>query len=100
LIATLRVLIEPTAIEGINHHIAFHIDDVVCGLHVRNGVAVPTAGDDSDSTVVMSEKALHAMLKGSALWSDLVGDGSVSITGDVGAIDKFRKALENKGFSS
>ncbi|MEI6743238.1 MAG: alkyl sulfatase dimerization domain-containing protein [bacterium] len=100
LIATLRVLIEPSAIEGMNHHIAFGIEDVVCGLHVRNGVAVPTAGDNSDSTVVMSEKTLHAMLKGSALWSDLVGDGSVSITGDVGAIDKFRKALENKGFSS
>jgi hypothetical protein len=48
----------------------------------------------------MSEKTLHAMLKGSALWSDLVGDGSVSITGDVGAIDKFRKAIENKDFSS
>jgi alkyl sulfatase BDS1-like metallo-beta-lactamase superfamily hydrolase len=100
LIATLRVLVEPSAIEGMNHHIAFHVDDVVCGLHVRNGVAVPTKGDNSNSTVVMSEKTLHAMLKGSALWSDLVGDGSVSITGDVGAIDKFRKALENKGFSS
>ena len=100
LIATLRVLIEPSAIEGMNHHIAFRIDDAVCGLHVRNGVAVPTTGDNSNSTVVMSEKTLHAMLKGSALWSDLVGDGSVSITGDVGTIDKFRKALENKGFSS
>jgi alkyl sulfatase BDS1-like metallo-beta-lactamase superfamily hydrolase len=100
LIATLRVLIEPSAIEGMNHHIAFRIDDAVCGLHVRNGVAVPTTGDNSNSTVVMSEKTLHAMLKGSALWSDLVGDGSVSITGDVGAIDKFRKAIENKGFSS
>ena len=100
LIATLRVLIEPSAIEGMNHHIAFHIDDVVCGLHVRNGVAVPTAGDNPNSTVAMSEKTLHVMLKGSALWSDLVGDGSVSITGDAGAIDKFRKALENKGFSS
>jgi alkyl sulfatase BDS1-like metallo-beta-lactamase superfamily hydrolase len=100
LIATLRVLIEPSAIEGMNHHIAFRIDDAVCGLHVRNGVAVPTTGDNPNSTVVMSEKTLHAMLKGSALWSDLVGDGSVSITGDLGAIDKFRKALENKGFSS
>jgi len=100
LIATLRVLIEPSAIEGMNHHIAFRIDDAVCGLHVRNGVAVPTTGANPDSTVVMSEKTLHAMLKGSALWSDLVGDGSVSITGDVGTIDKFRKALENKGFSS
>jgi alkyl sulfatase BDS1-like metallo-beta-lactamase superfamily hydrolase len=100
LIATLRVLIEPSAIEGMNHHIAFRIDDAVCGLHVRNGVAVPTTGANPDSTVVMSEKTLHAMLKGSALWSDLVGDGSVSITGDVGAIDKFRKAIENKGFSS
>jgi alkyl sulfatase BDS1-like metallo-beta-lactamase superfamily hydrolase len=100
LIATLRVLIEPSAIEGMNHHIAFRIDDAVCGLHVRNGVAVPTTGANPDSTVVMSEKTLHAMLKGSALWSDLVGDGSVSITGDVGAIDRFRKAIENKGFSS
>lgn len=100
LIATLRVLVEPSAIDGMNHHIAFHIDDFLCGLHVRNGVAVPTAGANADSTVVMSQKTLHALLKGSVLWSDMVAESSVSINGDVGAVDMFRKALENKGFSS
>ena len=100
LIATLRVLVEPSAIEGMNHHIAFHIDDVVCGLHVRNGVAVPTTGANPDSTVVMSQKTLHALLKGSVLWSDMVAESSVSIIGDTGSVDRFRKSLENKGFSS
>jgi alkyl sulfatase BDS1-like metallo-beta-lactamase superfamily hydrolase len=67
---------------------------------VRNGVAVPTTGANADSTVVMSQKTLHALLKGSVLWSDMVVENSVSISGDVGAVDRFRKALENKGFSS
>ena len=83
-----------------NHHIAFHINDVVCGLHVRNGVAVPTTGANPDSTVTMSQKTLHALLKGSVLWSDVVAESSVSISGDADAVNKFRKALENKGFSS
>jgi hypothetical protein len=34
------------------------------------------------------------------LWSDMVVENSASISGDVGAVDRFRKALENKGFSS
>jgi alkyl sulfatase BDS1-like metallo-beta-lactamase superfamily hydrolase len=86
--------------NSLNHHIAFHIDDVVCGLHVRNGVAVPTTGANPDSTVTMSQNTLHALLKGSVLWSDTVAESSVSINGDTDAVNRFRKSLENKGFSS
>ena len=78
----------------------FIIDDVVCGLHVRNGVAVPTAGASPDSTVTMSQKTLHALLKGSVLWSDMVAESSVLMSGDADAVNGFRKSLENKGFSS
>jgi hypothetical protein len=34
------------------------------------------------------------------LWSDMFAESSVSINGDTDAVNRFRKALENKGFSS
>ncbi|MSO59352.1 MAG: MBL fold metallo-hydrolase [Ilumatobacteraceae bacterium] len=100
LIHTLRVLLEPSKAQGINHHLAFHIDDETCGLHVRNCVAVPTDGSGAQSTATMSRKTLHALMGGATSWTSMVADGSVVLTGDAATIDRIRLAIDNAGLSS
>ena len=100
IISTLRVTIEPTLIEGINHHIAFVVDGERNGLHVRNGVAVPTNGIGSSSTVTVSRENLIAVLSNRKTWSDCVREGSITITGDVAAIDTIRTAFDVEGLRS
>ena len=99
-ISTLRVTIEPTLIEGINHHIAFVVDGEQIGLHVRNGVAVPTSGDGASSYATMSRETLVSVLANRKTWSDCVREGSITITGDAAAIDAIRTAFEVEGLRS
>ena len=98
--STLRVTIEPTLIEGINHHIAFVVDGEQIGLHVRNGVAVPTNGIGASSTAMVSRENLIAVLSNRKTWSDCVREGSITITGDAAAIDTIRTAFEVDGLRS
>jgi alkyl sulfatase BDS1-like metallo-beta-lactamase superfamily hydrolase len=100
LIHTLRVLLEPTRVNGVNHHIAFTVGDETCGLHVRNGVAVPTDGWGAQSVVTMSRETLISVLSGRAVWSAAAGDGRITISGDVATVDQIRKAFDSEGMSS
>ena len=100
LIHTLRVLLEPSKAEGINHHVAFHVGAEICGLHVRNCVAVPTDGSGAQSVVTMSQKTLHAVMGRGGSWSSLAADGSIALSGDAVMIDRIRLAIDNAGFAS
>jgi alkyl sulfatase BDS1-like metallo-beta-lactamase superfamily hydrolase len=100
LVHTLRVIVDPEKIEGINHHVAFTIGDETCGLHVRNSVAVPTDGWGATSVVTMSRATFMGILSGKSSWSENVGDGSIKISGDAETIDRIRLALDSKGFMS
>ncbi|MEY3265587.1 MAG: hypothetical protein RLY19_662 [Actinomycetota bacterium] len=100
LVHTLRVIVDPAKIEGINHHVAFTIGDETCGLHVRNSVAVPTDGWGATSVVTMSRVAFMGILSGKSSWSEYVADGSIKISGDAETIDRIRLALDSKGFTS
>ena len=100
LVHTLRVIVDPAKIEGINHHVAFTIGDETCGLHVRNSVAVPTDGWGATSVVTMSRTTFMGILSGKSSWSGYVGDGSIKISGDAETIDRIRLALDSKGFTS
>lgn len=100
LVHTLRVIVDPAKIEGINHHVAFTIGDETCGLHVRNSVAVPTDGWGATSVITMSRTTFMGILSGKSSWSDSVGDGSIKISGDADTIDRIRLALDSKGFTS
>ena len=100
LVHTLRGIVDPAKIEGINHHVAFTIGDETCGLHVRNSVAVPTDGWGATSVVTMSRATFMGILSGKSSWSENVGDGSIKISGDVETIDRIRLALDSKGFMS
>lgn len=100
LVHTLRVLLEPSKAEGINHHVAFHVGAEICGLHVRNCVAVPTDGSGAQSVVTMSHKTLHAVMGRGGSWSSLAADGSIALSGDAVMIDRIRLAIDNAGFAS
>ncbi len=99
LIHTLRVLVDPDAIDGVNHHVAFVVGDETTGLHVRNSVAVPTDGWGAQSMVKMSRATLLGMLSGRALWSEELATGAIAVSGDSDTVDRIRRSFENKGFA-
>ena len=99
LIHTLRVLFDPDAIDGVNHHVAFVIGDETAGLHVRNSVAVPTDGWGAQSMVKMSRATLLGLLSGRTLWSEELAGGAIAVSGESDTVDRIRRAFENKGFA-
>ena len=100
LIHTLRVIVDPDKIGGINHHIAFVIGDETAGLHVRNSVAVPTDGWGATTMVKMSRPTLLTLLSERTTWSKELADGAIVVSGDTAVVDRVRVAFENKGFAS
>ncbi len=99
LVHTLRVLLEPSRVDGVNHHIAFTVGDETCGLHVRNAVAVPTDGWGAQSAVTMSRETLLGVLSGRKKWRDEVESGAVKISGDTGAVMTVCAAFDHPGFA-
>ncbi|MFM8906361.1 MAG: hypothetical protein ACKOIZ_01900, partial [Actinomycetota bacterium] len=100
IIATLRVTLEPSLVEGVDHHVAFVIDGNRCGLHVRNGVAVPTDGTGAYSVVQLSRDTLVNVLSGRVAWSDAARNGDITVSGDSHGLDIVRKAFEVEGLRS
>lgn len=97
IVATLRVLVDPEKIMGIDHHVAFLVDGDECGLHVRNCVVVPTNGWGATSVVRMTREVLLAVLSGKKMWSDAVADGSLTVSGDGHVVDDIRRAFDVDG---
>jgi alkyl sulfatase BDS1-like metallo-beta-lactamase superfamily hydrolase len=99
IVHTLRVIMDPDKIEGMNHHIAFTVGDETCGLHIRNSVAVPTDGWGAQSLVTMSRDIFMGVVSGRLPWSEAFAAGDIKVSGDIAAVDQFRTSLENKGFA-
>jgi alkyl sulfatase BDS1-like metallo-beta-lactamase superfamily hydrolase len=100
IIHTFRVLIDPTKIEGINHHVAFTVGEETAGLHVRNGVAVPTNGWGAQSLVTIPRAVFISLVSGKTMWSASVASGDIKVSGDTAMVDRIRTAIENKGIAS
>jgi alkyl sulfatase BDS1-like metallo-beta-lactamase superfamily hydrolase len=99
LIHTLRVIVDPDKIAGINHHIAFVVGNETAGLHVRNSVAVPTDGWGATTMVKMSRTTLLVLLSERSTWSKEFSDGAIVVSGDAAVVDRVRLAFDNKGFA-
>lgn len=99
IVHTLRVIMDPDKIEGMNHHIAFTVGDETCGLHIRNSVAVPTDGWGAQSLVTMSREVFMGIVGGRRAWSEAFAAGDIKVSGDIASVDQFRTSLENKGFA-
>lgn len=100
IIATLRVTLEPSLVEAVDHHVTFLIDHERCGLHVRNGVAVPTDGDGAHSVVRLSRDTLIAVLSGRIAWTEAVQRGEIQVSGDGTMLNVVRKAFDVEGLRS
>lgn len=99
LVHTLRVLLEPAKVEGVDHHIAFVIGDEEAGLHIRHCVAVPTNGWGATSVVRMTKQTFIEVLCGKTMWSDAQKRGDINVSGEDALVDSIRKAFENKGIA-
>jgi alkyl sulfatase BDS1-like metallo-beta-lactamase superfamily hydrolase len=99
IVHTLRVLVDPDQIEGMNHHIAFTVGDETCGLQIRNSVAVPTDGLGAQSLVTMSRDIFMAVVSGRLPWSEAFAAGDIKMSGDASSVNQFRLSLDNKGFA-
>jgi len=79
----LRVTLDPTLVDGVDHHLAFEIDGtVVTGLWIRNSVAVVTNGSGADSCVATSLDTWATVVSGGSGLDALVASGEITITGD------------------
>lgn len=113
IVNTLRVTLEPTLVEGVDHLVTFVIDGERHGLHVRNGVAVPTGADDggsggasgaavaqSTSEATISRATLIDVLSGRTTWSENVASGAIRVSGDSKTLDVVREAFDVPGLKS
>ncbi|MEN9683900.1 MAG: hypothetical protein RLZZ427_1651 [Pseudomonadota bacterium] len=91
----LRVLLDPARANGIDHHIAFRLDQhQTVGLHVRNSVAVVTNGAGAESTVELSWSDLAAFLAGQCELVDLADRSAVAITGNRAEIGRTLRCFD------
>ncbi|NBN96599.1 MAG: hypothetical protein EBV41_03095, partial [Actinobacteria bacterium] len=89
IINTLRVTLEPSLVEGIDHLAGFVVDGERLSLHVRNGVAVPTRGSGaavsadagSASEATLTRNTLIDVLSGRTTWSENVASGAIRVSG-------------------
>ena len=79
----LRVLVDPTALDGIDAHVAVDLGARGrAGLHVRNNVCVPTDGADADHVLSMTPETWAHLLTGRTTMPDATTHGLVTIDGD------------------
>ncbi len=97
LIQTMRVLLDPTLVEGVSCQIRFVIDEETVGLHVRNCVAALTSGQDATNELVTTRAHLNALFNNKAKLSDLLASGDVVVRGDQGAVVATLAAFEIDG---
>ena len=111
IVNTLRVTLEPTLVEGVDHLVTFVIDGERHGLHVRNGVAVPTsaasgagaasgASAASSSEATLSRATFIDVLSGRTTWSENVASGAIRVSGDTKQLDAVRVAFDVPGLKS
>ncbi|MEM7101285.1 MAG: alkyl sulfatase dimerization domain-containing protein [Pseudomonadota bacterium] len=94
----LRVVLDPTRSVQINTHIAWHFSDgAKAGLHIRNGVAVPTDGSQADYSLTLSQETWAEILGGKQSLSSALEEGTVSISGDMHHILSILQAFDVPG---
>ncbi|MGB5756197.1 MAG: alkyl sulfatase dimerization domain-containing protein [Acidimicrobiales bacterium] len=96
---TLRVLLDPAAVEGIDLHLRFEFEHGAgAGLHFRNGVAVPTDGVGAASAIALDHQTWADVLSNRLTYDDAVAAGRIRQTGDPAAIRRALGGLDLDSF--
>ena len=74
---------EPELSDGLDIRIGWRFDDgSTSGLHLRNGVAVPTGGAESEATLVIKVSDWARVLGGKTTLKELLEHQNAEIEGD------------------
>ncbi len=94
----LRVLLDFELAKGIDHHVGFTFaDGTKAGLHVRNCVAVASAGEETDSIVSIAYGDWIRVLTGTVTLSDLIQSGTTTLSGNTGEALRALSCFDIKG---
>ena len=99
-VSILKVLVEPTLIEGVDTRIAWKFENDRTGLHVRNGIAHPYDGITADHVIDISLQTWAAVLSGAATWSAVLGAGDARVEGSIETVSSVLAAFDLEGLKS
>jgi alkyl sulfatase BDS1-like metallo-beta-lactamase superfamily hydrolase len=100
IVASLGVLLDADAATGLDEEIRWRFSDgSVTGLHVRNGVAVPTVGETASTELRIDLAAWPALVGGKTSLDEALADRSVVIDGDTDAVRRVFACLDFPGFA-
>lgn len=99
-VALLRVILDPARAAGIDQSMTVRFDDGTrAGLHIRNCVAVPTAGDADGLRIETTRAAWTSILGGKLGLAQAIEEGSVE-TADPAAARAFFACFDLATFAS
>jgi len=97
----LRVLIDPATTTGVDTHLGWRFSDgSTVGLHVRNGVAVPTDGTSATVVIECDPATWADVMGGRSSISAAVDRGDVHIDGDAQSAIRALGCFELDGLRS
>ncbi|MDX2378277.1 MAG: alkyl sulfatase dimerization domain-containing protein, partial [Acidimicrobiia bacterium] len=99
-VAALGVVLDPDAATGLDEEIRWRFSDgSVTGLHVRNGVAVPTSGETAQTELRIDLEVWPGLVGGKVTLDESLADGSVTIDGSVASVRQVVACLDFPGFA-
>ncbi|MCP5026961.1 MAG: hypothetical protein GY929_11825 [Actinomycetia bacterium] len=95
-VRALRVVLDPDRAEGVNEHLRWEFaDGTRVGLHLRRQVAVPTNGQGADLAIALDLESWAQILSGRQTFSEAVGAGTVTVTGDEARIRRVLSSFDH-----
>lgn len=98
-LATIRVMLDPTACAGVDRHLTVDADGDRAGLHVRRSVAVPTSGRPDGLRLSLTKSSWAALMAGKATLSETLTADDVTVS-DAAAVTEFLRWFEHRPFHS
>jgi len=102
-VASLRVLLDPKRAAEVDDHLRWRIDvddaEAVCGLWIRNRVAVLTDGSKAELELAMKHEVLADLLSNRCTMTDAFESGLVTVTGDQDRVGRVLNCFEVRSLS-
>lgn len=95
----MRVLLDPAAAAGVDDELRWRFSDgVSAGLHVRNHVAVPTAGEAAELELALDIDTWATICSGRTTVDSAIDKGQITVTGSRARIDRIVTCFDHPGF--